>query len=148
VRRPAVITALVFGGFVFLGISVLLARGLGATGTERARVLELLEVQARGDTNGVLAKLPQCRVEPACVATVRARAASLVRPGAVEILNFQPSVRLALTDQTGLARVAWRGGTSLPVVQCVRVERSSALAGGDVRLIAISGPIGLEASCR
>jgi len=126
----------VFGGFVFVGISVLLARGLGATGTERERVLELLQVQARGSANGVLAKLPQCATEPACVTTVRARAAKLARPGPVEILNFQPSVRLAL-----------RAGKALPLVQCVRVERSSALAGGGVRLIAISGPIGLESAC-
>jgi hypothetical protein len=110
-------------------------------------VLELLKVQARGDVDGVLKLLPDCKAEPACVETVRARAPKVTRPGEVKILNYQPSVQLALTDETGVGRVAWKAGNALPIVQCVRVERSGAVAGGHVHLLSISSPIGRESSC-
>lgn len=133
--------------FVFLGVSALLARGLTGAGTERSRVLDLLEAQARGDADAVLAQLPACRAQPACAQVTRDRVAELKRPGAVQILTYDPSVQIALTRQTGVGRVAWRAGTSLPVVQCVRVERDGPLTGGDVELLSISAPIGGEAHC-
>ena len=133
--------------FVFLGISALLARGLTGAGTERSRVLDVLEAQARGDADAVLAALPACRAQPACAQVTRDRVAELKRPGDVQILTYDPSVRIALTRQTGVGRVAWRAGTSLPVVQCVRVRRDGPLTGGDVELLSISAPIGGEESC-
>ncbi len=139
--------AIGFVAFVFVGLSLLLARGLTGAGTERARVLEVLEAQARGDLQGVLAALPECRAEPACVHTVRERVEQLERPGPVEILTYTPSVRVALTDGTGTGRVAWRAGTSPPVVQCVRARRKGPLTGAGVELLALSAPIGNEASC-
>ena len=72
-RRPAVIIAAGFGVFVFLGLSLLLARGLTGAGAERGKVLKLLEAQAAGDAAAVLDKLPACRAEPACVRVTRAR---------------------------------------------------------------------------
>jgi len=146
-RSPAFWTVLVFGLFVFLGISFLLARGLTASSTERGRVLELLEAQARGDAGAVLDELPACRAQPACTSMSRATTEELRRPGEVEILTYAPSTRLSLTRRTGSARVAWRAGESLPVVQCVRVRRDGPLTGGGVQLLAISAPIGLEAPC-
>jgi hypothetical protein len=95
----------------------------------------------------VLARLPACRAEPACVQVTRARVERLERPGAVQILNYQPSTRLSLTRRTGTGRVAWRAGQSLPVVQCVRVRREGPLTGGGVELLALSDPKGLESSC-
>jgi hypothetical protein len=136
-----------FAVFVFLGIAILLARGLSAVGTERAGVLALVEAEARGDGGAVLARLPACRAEPACAAVTAARARALRRPGRVEILAYEPSARLALTRRTGTARVAWRAGTGLPVVQCVRARRDGPLTGGDVELLAISAPIGRERAC-
>jgi hypothetical protein len=133
--------------FVFLGISFLLARSLTGPGNERSKVLDVLRAQARGDADAVLADLPACRAEPACAQVTRERVAELRRPGKVEILNYQPSVQLALTRQVGTGRVAWRAGTSLPVVQCVRVRRDGPLTGGDVELLSISAPIGREAAC-
>jgi hypothetical protein len=65
-RRRALIIAAGFGAFVFLGLSFLLARGLTGSGTERAKVLEVLEAQASGDAAAVLDRLPACRAEPAC----------------------------------------------------------------------------------
>jgi hypothetical protein len=146
-RRPAVWIVAAFAVFVFLGLSFLLARGLAGASTERGKVLELLEAQARGDADAVLAALPACRAEPACARTTRAATGELARPGEVEILTYDPSARLTLTRRTGSARVAWRAGESLPVVQCVRVRREGPLTGGGVALLAISRPIGLEAAC-
>ena len=147
-RRPALLIAAGFAVFVFLGLSFLLARGLTGSGTERSRVLELLERQAAGDAAGVLARLPACRTEPACAQVTRARVGELARAGRVKILNFQPSARLSLTRRVGTARVAWRAGASLPVVQCVRVRRQGPLTGAGVELLALSKPIGRESACQ
>jgi hypothetical protein len=133
--------------FVFLGISLLLARGLTGSSAERGAVLDVLEAQAEGDADAVLAQLPACRAEPACVRVTEARVAKLRRPGEVEILNYEPSTRLSLTRRTGTGRVAWRAGGGLPVVQCVQVRREGPLTGGGVTLLALSDPIGLESSC-
>ena len=131
----------------FLAVSALLARGLSATGVERAKVLDVVEAQARGDARAVLAELPDCRAEPACVTTTRDRVARLERPGRVSLLTYRPSVGLTLTRQSGVGRVAWRAGEGLPVVQCVRVRREGPLTGGGVRLLSLSDPIGRQAGC-
>jgi hypothetical protein len=147
VRRTRLLIAIGFAAFVFLGLSGLMARALTGAGTERSRVLELVEAQAAGDAAGVLAELPACRAQPACAEVVRARVQELERPGRVEILTYRPSVQVALTERTGVGRVAWRAGTSPPVVQCVRVRRDGPLTGADVELLAISAPIGGEEGC-
>jgi hypothetical protein len=147
VRRARVLIPLIFGLFVFLGLSVLLARGLTGSGAERADVLELVRAQARGDAAAVLARLPACRREPACERSTRERVQELRRPGRVEILTYTPSTRLALTRKVGTGRVAWRAGEGLPVVQCVRVRREGPLTGGAVELLAVSAPIARDAGC-
>jgi hypothetical protein len=146
-RRAAVVTAIAFGAFLFLGISFLLARGLTGAGSERGRVLDVLRAQARGDAAEVLEELPACRRETACARVTRERVARLSRPGPVEILTYRPSAQLSLTRKTGSGRVAWRAGSSLPVVQCVRVRREGPLTGGGVELLALSDPIPLDAAC-
>ena len=146
-RRPQVLIVVGFGVFVFLGISLMLARALSATGTERSKVREIAEAQARGDVKAVLQRTPACAREPACVAATDAFVAKLKRPGAVEILQYRPSVQLPLTNAVGTGRVAWRAGDGLPVVQCVRVRRAGPLSGATVELLSISAPIGREASC-
>jgi hypothetical protein len=145
--RARVLIPVGFAVFVFLGIAVLLARGLTAGGAERAAVLDLVRAQARGDAAAVLAQLPACRREPACAQTTRARVGGLRRPGRVQILTYTPSVRLALTRKTGTGRVAWRAGEGLPVVQCVRVRREGPLTGGAVELLAVSAPIPRDEGC-
>jgi hypothetical protein len=147
VRRARIIIVVGFAAFVFLGLSGLMARALTGAGDERSRVVELLEAQAAGDAERALAVLPACRGEPACVQVMRDRVAELRRPGDVEILTYDPSVRIALTSRTGVGRVAWRAGASAPVVQCVRVRREGPVSGGDVELLSISAPIGREESC-
>ena len=146
-RRTTLVTAAVFGLFVFLGISFLLARALTGEGTERSRVLDVLRAEARGDAKAVLDRLPACAREPACVRVTRDRVARLERPGKVEILSYRPSVRVTMTRRSGTGRVAWRAGESRPVVQCVKARREGPLTGGGVELLALSDPIGLQASC-
>jgi len=147
VRRVTLVTAVVFGLFVFLGVSFLLARALTGQGAERSRVLDVLRAQARGDASAVLEQLPACAREPACARVTRDRVARLRRPGKVQILNFRPSVRVTMTRRAGTGRVAWRAGESLPVVQCVKARREGPLTGGGVELLAISKPIARDASC-
>jgi hypothetical protein len=147
-RRPAKITAAVFGVFVFLGISVLLAKALSGAGSERAEVLEVLEAQARGDADAVLTILQACRRQEVCVRVTRARVEKLARQGEVEIVRYDPSVQVALTRQAGTGRVVWRtSGDRIPVVQCVKVRREGPLTGGRSELLALSDPIGLQGSC-
>jgi uncharacterized protein (DUF58 family) len=146
-RRVRIGIAVGFAVFLFLGFAFLLARGLTGAGSERAAVRDVLEAQARGDAEAVLADLPACRAEPACAQVTAERTRELQRPGRVEILTYSPSVQVALTERTGVGRVAWRAGTELPVVQCVRVRREGPLTGADVELLALSAPIGREAGC-
>ncbi len=145
-RRTRLIL-IAFGVFVFLGISFLLARALTGAGAERSLVVEVVRAQARGDAAAVLERLPECRRDAVCSRLVRERTPRLERPGRVQVLNSEPSVQLALTDQAGVARVAWRAAEALPVVQCVRVRRQGPHTGGGVELVSISGPVGLESSC-
>jgi hypothetical protein len=146
--RVTLITAIAFGSFVFLGISFLLARALTGPGAERSHVLDVVRAEARGDADAVLEQLPACAAEPACARVTRERVAQLKRPGEVEILTYRPSVRVTMTRRSGTGRVAWRAGTSRPVVQCVQARREGPLTGGGVELLAISQPIALDAGCR
>jgi hypothetical protein len=147
VPRAKIAIVVGFMVFVFLGLAVLLGRGLTGSVSERAAVLDLVEAQAAGDVDAALDKLPRCRAEPACARVVRDRVQELRQPGEVQILTYDPSVQVALTNRTGTGRVAWRAGESLPIVQCVRARRDGPLTGGGVELLAISAPIGREAGC-
>lgn len=145
--RPARLVLIAVAVFVFLGISFLLARSLSATSVERGKVGDVVQAEARGDAAAVLALLPECAAEPACARSTRGRVSRLRRPGEAEVLNYEPSVRLAFTDQVGTGRVAWKAGEALPVVQCVKVRRDGPVSGGGVTLLALGEPIGLEAAC-
>ena len=131
----------------FLAISALLARGLSATGTERDDVLKIAQAEARGDTNQVLTRTPRCAADLACAAATKAFVPKLKRPGDVEILRYDVSAQLPMTRQIGTGRVAWRAGKSLPVVQCVRVQRDGPLTGAKVELLSISAPIKSDTDC-
>lgn len=147
-QRRTKVTAIAFGTFVFLGISLLLARALVGTGSERAVVVDILRAQAAGDAEGVLAEMPRCARDVTCARVTAERTERLAREGKVEILNFNPSTQAAFTNQTGSARVAWRTEAErFPVVQCIVVKRNGPLSGGEVEVYSISNPIGLEADC-
>ncbi len=147
-QRRTKITAIAFGTFLFLGVSLLLARALVGTGGERSAVLRILRDEARGNATAVLDRMPRCARNPACATVTRQRTVRLRRPGKVEILNYTPSTQAAFVNMTGTARVAWRTQVRrFPVVQCVVVKREGPLTGGKVEVISISNPIGLEAGC-
>ena len=133
-KRFAVISLCVL---VFVAISILLARFLSVENAERSELEALLRAQARGDVNGMLARLSRCRLSPACVATVHANAASLRRPGEVKILSVKSRTSYSLGGASGKTRIAWIVIGRLPVVQCVQVRRSgNVIAGIDVKLLA------------
>jgi hypothetical protein len=132
----------VLGVVLFLAISGVAARFFSAENVERDHELILLQSEAKGDVPGMLAQLPGCAANAACVATVRRDAASLRRPGTVKILSTQSTTDHSLASSTGETRVAWKAGDRFPVVQCVRVRRSgNFLTGIAVALARVSAPI-------
>jgi hypothetical protein len=140
--------ALIAGVLLFLLISALLARFLSAENDERDQELTLLQAQARGDVNAMLAHLTGCRHSAACVGTVTSNASRLRRPGAVKILSLKSRTAYSLTGATGKTRLAWTVIGRLPVVQCVEVRRTgNALAGIHITLLSLSAPIPNEADC-
>jgi len=132
----------------FVVLSALTARVLTPAGRERDAVVALVRAQARGDTARVIGSVAGCRARPACTRRLRGTVARLRRPGEVSVLRYDGPARLALRARSGTARIVWRGGDGLPVVQCVRVRRTgSVLEGFGVRVLALSDPIGRETSC-
>jgi hypothetical protein len=142
-------TALIaLGVVVFLAISAWLARFLSTENAEREAVVTLLRAQASGNVQAVLAQLHGCRKEASCAATVRRDAGTERRGGSVQILALSSPTAYSLADATGETRVAWRAGSSNPIVQCVLVHRhGNALTGLSVTLLRLSAPIGNEADC-
>ena len=138
-------------GLVFvLVVSVLLARFLQVENVERDADLDVIQAEARGDANAMLARLQGCRQRPSCVALVRANVANprLRRPGAVKILQLQSPTKYSLTGATGRTRFAWTVIGRLPVVQCIEVRRSgNFLSGIKVALLEVSAPIPNEGDC-
>lgn len=133
---------------VFLAVSAMLARVWSADGAERSAVTALIKAEATGDQNGMLSHLSGCRQSSSCRARVAYDAAQLTRPGTVSILQMQPSTGFSLTGTIGTARVAWNAGSSLPIVQCVRVRRAgNALNGLKIELLTISVRIHSNADC-
>jgi hypothetical protein len=135
---------------LFVAISALLARFLSVENVERDADLALIQAQARGDVNGMLARLSGCRLSPSCVARVREDASNprLRRAGAVKILSLKSSTAYAVTGATGKTRLAWTVIGKLPVVQCIEVRRTgNAIGGLTVTLLSLSAPIPNEADC-
>jgi hypothetical protein len=136
------------GVLVFLVVSALLARVLSVGGAERSAITALVQHEARGDAAGMKARIEGCRTSPSCQYRVEADAAALRRSGTVAILELNSSAGFSLTSTTGTARVAWRAGNSLPVVQCVRVKRAgNALSGLHIELLEISARIKSDQDC-
>ena len=97
----------------------------------------------------MLAQLPGCAPAPSCVATVRADAASLRRPGSVEILSTQTTTNHSLSGSTGETRVAWKVERALPgrAVR-PRAPLGNFLTGISVALLRVGPRIGSTADCR
>jgi hypothetical protein len=147
-RRPYLIALIVFGAVLFLVISALLARALSVGGAEQAAITSLVEAEARGDSHAMAALIKDCGQSPACQQRVAQDAAKLARKGRITILQLNQSAGFSVSSTVGTARVAWRAGNGLPVVQCVRVRRAGdVLSGLHVELLEISAKINGGAYC-
>ena len=147
-RRPLLIGTIALGLALFLVISALLARVLSVDGAEQSAITSLVQAEARGDATAVIAQIKGCSLSAACRQRATLDAAKLTRPGKVVVLELNQSAGFSLTSTIGTARVAWRAGNTLPVVQCVRVRRAgNVLSGLDVELLVVSRQIKTDADC-
>ena len=147
-RRLRLFVLIALGLVVFLAVSAVLARVLSVDGAERAAITGLVQSEARGNTASLIGQIHDCQQSPACRQRAAEDASSLTRSGSVKILELNPSAGFSLGSTVGTARVAWRAGNALPVVQCVRVRRAgNALSGLHVELLQISARIKSDASC-
>jgi hypothetical protein len=130
----------------FLVVSALVARWLGTENAERSAILDLLQAQASGDSDAMLAEL-RC-ADAACVAQARANARSLKAPGEVTVVRLDSGTSHSLRSATAPSRVVWITPGRLTTVQCVLVRRSGTpLSGQSVTLLSLSAPIDREAAC-
>jgi hypothetical protein len=147
-RRSQLLALIAVGIVIFIGVSFVLARVFGANGAEQSAITALVKAEAAGDQAGMLSRITGCSQNAACRARVADDAAALRRAGAVSIIQLQPSTGFSLGGMTGTARVAWSVGSSLPVVQCVRVRRAGNIVDGlEVQLLEISRRIKSNADC-
>ena len=133
---------------LFVAISALLARALSIDGAERAAIARLVAQEARGSGPGVIRLLSGCSQNPSCRTNATQRAARLRHSGHVLIVQINSSAGFSLTGTLGTARVVWRAGGELPIVQCVRVHRAgNVISGLSVELLSISRRISSGADC-
>jgi hypothetical protein len=133
---------------VFLALSTVLARVLSLDGAERSAITTLVSYEAAGNAAGAISQIRGCARGPACRDGVAADVAALSQQGAVTIIQIQASAGFSLGSTVGTARVVWRVGFSLPIVQCVRVRRAGdAISGFQVELVAITPRIHTDANC-
>lgn len=145
-KRPVIIAVAVAG---LLAASFVVARYINNDTVERARVVELLRTQTRGDMAGMLRRLDAC-TDPACVAVVRANAGKLRRDAELKVALYQSQTAHALRSRTKFTRVVWfpSGSPAETTVQCVLVRRKgNVFAGMTVSLLRVTAPIDRESSC-
>jgi len=145
VKRPLIIAAAVIA---LLAVSFVVARWINNDTVERARVVELLRAQMRGDAAAMLRRLEGC--DPACASVVRDNARRLRRDGELKVALYQSQTAHALRSRTRFTRVVWfpSGREAETTVQCVLVRREgNALTGMTVSLLRVTAPIGRESSC-
>ena len=148
VSRPLRIAAIVVALLAFVAISAGVARQLGATSAERNAAVATIKDEARGDGPGLARRIRGCAADGGCAARVGALAARLRTRDRVRILRYDGLGGVSLGGRHGVARVAWKAGTRLPVVQCVRLRRTGDLLSGyRIHVLALSAPIGREAAC-
>jgi hypothetical protein len=143
-RVPIVLAVL-----AIIAVSVVVARWINNDTVERARVVELLREQLRGDAPAMLRRLDGCG-DAACAAVVRANARRLQRDAELKIALYQSQSAHAVRSRTKFTRVVWfaAGREAETTVQCVLVRREgNVFAGMTVSLLRVTAPIGRESSC-
>ncbi|MDQ6749966.1 MAG: hypothetical protein M3Z33_04340 [Actinomycetota bacterium] len=146
-RRPR-IAVITVGVLAFVVVSALLARVLTVGNAERTAMLELARAEAHADEAGVLRRVSACRTGSACRARLPRILARVSHPGRVRILRLDGPSGVAIAGRSGTARLAWKAGDALPIVQCFRLRtEGNPLQGYRVRVVSIADPIKLDASC-
>jgi hypothetical protein len=68
--------------------------------------------------------------------------------GQIDVLRVDGLSSFLLSGRTETVRVAWKDPSRLPVVQCVRIQRTGdPISGYDSRILHVSRPIGREDAC-
>jgi len=148
VSRWARIALIAAGVLAFVLVSGLLARVLTVGNAERSAMLALVRAEARGDERGVLRRVGGCPAGSACRGHLPQILARVRHSGEVKVLRYDGPRGLAIAGRSGTARLAWKAGSALPVVQCFRVRTAGdVLRGYTVRLESVDDPIKPEASC-
>lgn len=146
--RPLRISLIALAALVFAAVAILVARVLGASTTARNDVIELVKLQSKGAERDTVARIEGCAEDPACSARIRAQVRRLGNPAKVRILRIDDVANLSIGSRTDTARVVWKAGERLPVVQCVEVRRAgNPFTGYDIRILSLSPPIGREEDC-
>jgi hypothetical protein len=148
-RRTQLIVLIALGLIVFVAISAALARMFNADSGVRGAVTDLIRAEARGDVNGMVARITGCAASAPCRARVTSDAAALKRPGVVSVLEINTGLSTGLGGASGTARIAWEIiNTTRPVVQCVHVRRTgNVFTGFRIELLKISTRIKSNADC-
>lgn len=149
VSRALRITAILVVLVAFIGFSFGLARVLSARAAERTALESLIADQAAGRGSEVTDSIGGCSNDPDCAKRVEAMVGRVAAPDdVVKVLQITQGTPLSPGGGSGVARIAWRTEGSLPVVQCVVVRRTGDVVSGfSLDLVAVSRPIGREASC-
>jgi hypothetical protein len=146
--RARRIALIVLAVTIFLVVSALLARAFSVPNAEQAAVTDLIAAEARGDAAAMLADIRGCAASPRCRGAVQEQASRLRHGGEVQVASYNASAGFSLAGTTGIARIAWTAGGSLPVVQCVEVRRTGNLLSGQrIELLALSPRISGGANC-
>lgn len=146
--RRVYVLAIVAAVVVFLLISALLARVFSANSAEQAAITALVTAEAHGNTRAVIGDITGCQSTPTCRSRASEVTTALEHPGAISIIQIQPSTSFSIAGTQGTARVAWTVGGSLPIVQCVRVRRTgNAISGLRVQLLEVSRRIKSDSAC-
>jgi hypothetical protein len=119
-----------------------------ANSAEQSAITALVKDEARGDSGAVIGDITGCQASSSCRAKAGQLATALRRPGAVSVIQLQPSTSFSVAGTEGTARVAWDAGGSLPIVQCIRVRRTgNAISGLKVELLEVSRRIKSDTAC-
>ena len=148
-RRVYVVLIVAAVFIAFLVISAILARIFSADSAQRAAIITVLQDQAQGNTKALISRIQGCDASAACRDRAAYNASQLKKSGQVSVLTLQTAAGgFAFGTTEGVARVAWRIGTGLPIVQCVRVRREgNPITGLHVELLAVSTRIPSESAC-
>jgi hypothetical protein len=148
VRRGYLFGLIALALVVFVVVGGLLARAFSVGGAEQSAITAVLQAEARGDPAAIVSRIKACGQSAACRSRAATNASALRNPGQVTVIKLDQSAGFSFGSTLGTARVAWRIGGGLPIVQCVKVRRAGNLLSGlRVELLEISRRIKSDHAC-